>query len=365
MSPCIREVRNHLKRLLTTLSLHLPGEDIRLGVLLQGDYCDERTTYVTMFSGFTTDPLFLGRWIDSQPNTNGGDSDECYEYVLYQMTNQIPWRTGAKKIAVMVGDAHPHRRNYTLRHSDYSHFPNLYWTTERAKVEEMGIVLYTIQCMTRHNGFWDQLPCNQGIRLWLAQFNDALVYIEAIALRDKPDEMAKYTERLESEFRMNRVVAEALDAIKTGTSMTVGSWEPTHRHAVRTRITRDYGEPGFNAVPPERFQVLKVHERVAIKYFVEHMGCRFQKGHGFYEFTKRETIQEYKEVVLRDIRTGDMFSGKDAREMIGFPYGRRGKLSPREVPPDIRKRYRVFVQSTSVNRVLIPGTWFLYENEII
>jgi hypothetical protein len=363
MSPCIREVRHHLKRLLATLSEHIP--DVRLGVVLQGDYCDVRSTYVTTFSGFTSDPVELGRWIDSQPNTNGGDTDECYELLLWQMTHQIPWRPDARKIVVMIGDALPHEPGYFDRWRMPTQRVNLDWLEESQKVEDAGIVLYTIQCMTRHDGFWDVIPCNQGIRLWLAQFNDALVYIEAIAMRGDTESLAAYGERLESEFRMNRVVAEALDAIERGESMTPSLTTVYTTRTTRVRrMYREYGEPGLNAVAPERFQILEVHERVAIRYFVEHMGCRFQAGHGFYEFTKKETIQEYKEVVLRDRRTGDMFSGREAREMIGFPYGNRGRLAPSDIPPEVRKRYQVFVQSTSYNRVLMPETWFLYENEI-
>ena len=53
-----------------------------------------------------------------------------------------------------------------------------------------------------------------------------------------------------------------------------------------------------------------------------------------------------------------MYSGKKAREMSGVPYGTAKTLSPRtmaSIP------YDVFIQSTSYNRKLKPGTRFLYE----
>ena len=85
----------------------------------------------------------------------------------------------------------------------------------------------------------------------------------------------------------------------------------------------------------------------------------FQKGKGFYEFTKSELIQEYKEVVLRDKATGDMFSGEKARQMIGLGMGERARVKPAYLD-----QFDVFVQSTSYNRKLIGGTRFLYEVDL-
>ena len=92
------------------------------------------------------------------------------------------------------------------------------------------------------------------------------------------------------------------------------------------------------------------------------MGADFAPGRGFYELGKRVLVQEKKEVVLRDTVTGDMFSGDLARDLIGLPYGERGKISPQSVVHDGR-RFDVFIQSTSYNRVLLPDTRFLYEVE--
>lgn len=57
-----------------------------------------------------------------------------------------------------------------------------------------------------------------------------------------------------------------------------------------------------------------------------------------------------------DRRTGDMFSGAQAREIIGLPFGSRGRLKP-----TLLDEWMVFFQSTSYNRKLIGGTRFLYE----
>ena len=69
-------------------------------------------------------------------------------------------------------------------------------------------------------------------------------------------------------------------------------------------------------------------------------------------------IQEHKEVILRNKRNGDMFSGAEARNFIGLPFGERGTIRPK-----LFDEYGVFIQSTSSNRKLMPNTKFLYENE--
>ena len=55
----------------------------------------------------------------------------------------------------------------------------------------------------------------------------------------------------------------------------------------------------------------------------------FKTGRGFYEFTKPEVISHKKEVVLVDRATGDMFTGKEACDMIGGNF----KLLAKSKPP--------------------------------
>jgi hypothetical protein len=112
----------------------------------------------------------------------------------------------------------------------------------------------------------------------------------------------------------------------------------------------------LRAVTPGRFQILDVDEDCPIKDFVQHNGLTFNTGRGFYEFTKTETIQNYKEIVLMDRATGDLFAGSRARELLGLPDGETVRVGPKAL-----ERYVVFVQSTSANRKLMAGTRFLYE----
>jgi hypothetical protein len=120
----------------------------------------------------------------------------------------------------------------------------------------------------------------------------------------------------------------------------------------------EYGEADLRAVPPGRFQVLNVDVDISIKAFVLENGLTFKVGRGFYEFTKTETIQGHKEIILMDRKTGDLFAGEAARDLLGLPMGTTVRIKPSNL-----EKYVVFVQSTSANRKLIGGTCFLYEVE--
>lgn len=127
---------------------------------------------------------------------------------------------------------------------------------------------------------------------------------------------------------------------------------------LKRESTFDYGSVELRAVTPGRFQVLEVDNDISIKAFVLENGLTFKTGRGFYEFTKTETIQGKKEIVLMDRSTGDLFEGEAAREMLGLPMGATVRIKPSNL-----EKYIVFVQSTSANRKLIGSTRFLYEVE--
>jgi hypothetical protein len=127
----------------------------------------------------------------------------------------------------------------------------------------------------------------------------------------------------------------------------------------RATSTRFHKPRDLEAVPIGRFQIMYVDEDQTIRDFVEDNGLVFKKGRGFYQLTKTETIQSYKEIVLRENVTGDLYSGGKARELLGLP--RFGNVRGRPIVP---RGYTAFIQSTSVNRKLIGGTEFLYEVDL-
>ena len=103
-----------------------------------------------------------------------------------------------------------------------------------------------------------------------------------------------------------------------------------------------------------RFQVLDVDSDVAIKDFVLSNGVEFKIGRGFYEFTKRVTVQDHKEIILMDKVTGNFFTGNAARKLAGIPIGVSAKVSPRR-SSSICSFYSIyFSKSKALGRHKVP-----------
>lgn len=112
-----------------------------------------------------------------------------------------------------------------------------------------------------------------------------------------------------------------------------------------------------SAVAGSRFKTITVKKRTTIKAFVETNKLEFKKGRGFYQLNKPEVIQDYKEIIIRRKSDDALITGDKVREELNIPKSsKKFKLDLEELPD-----FDVFVQSTSVNRVLLPDTDFLYE----
>lgn len=107
---------------------------------------------------------------------------------------------------------------------------------------------------------------------------------------------------------------------------------------------------GLKPLSNRQYMLIPVPKDTPIKEFVEATGHPFQVGRTFYPLTKRETIQANKDLAVVEIKTAKVFVGDGVRNLIGLP-----DLEAR-VSPDFNPDYRIYVQSTSVNRKLIAGT---------
>jgi predicted DNA-binding WGR domain protein len=333
MYPCLTQVRRNIKSTVTRLGEEIPG--IRIGIIAHGDYCDQRSSYVTKHLELTDDVDKICRFVEQVGPTGGGDAPECYELVLHEALGQ-PWSAGATRALVLIGDDVPHPPAQNPGKLD--------WRNEAKRLAETGIVIYAVQALGRKyaSRFYEELArISGGFHVPLDQFSYVTDMVLAVCYRQSgPEQLQRYEEEVSTKGRMNR----SLDRMFS----TMLGRAPT----------TSYGDVDLRAVPPGRFQVLDVDEDIAIKAFVEANGLTFKKGRGFYEFTKTETIQGYKEIILRDRLTGDFYAGDKAREMLGLPLGETARIGPTDL-----EKYVVFVQSTSVNRVLKAGTRFLYEVE--
>lgn len=110
----------------------------------------------------------------------------------------------------------------------------------------------------------------------------------------------------------------------------------------------------LNRLHPGQYRVADVKAEGPIAPFVESFTKRaYRLGEAFYQLSKPEKVQPGKSVCLYDVKTHAVYTGNDARTLLGLP-DHEVKVAPASHPD-----FWIFVQSTSVNRKLMPGTKLL------
>ena len=332
MYPCLTQVRREVKETVNRLFKDVP--DIRIGVIAHGDYCDAGSTYVTKHLDLSVDKKKICDFITNVDRTGGGDAAECYELVLHE-AKSFSWSAGKKKVLVLIGDDVPHGKN------ESQNTKKLDWRNELKLLLEAGIQVYGVQALNRKHAtkFYETIAEETGgFHLELDQFSSITDTILAVAYKQQGDDLLqKFEEEIKAEGRMNR-------SMKRSFNRMLGRKE---------EVT---AKSNLDAVPPGRFQVMKVDEDRPIADFVRDQGIAFKIGRGFYEFTKSVKVQHHKEIILQDKVTGDFFSGDKARDIAKIPHGEDATVKPGDMG-----NFRCFIQSTSSNRKLLGGTRFLYE----
>ncbi len=333
MYPCLTQVRKKVKTTVKRLFKDLPG--IKIGVVAHGDYCDSKI-YVTKHLPMTNKPEPITKFVEKVKATYGGDMPEAYELVLHE-ARSLKWSAAAKKILVMIGDATPHGPKQNPKKLD--------WKKEATALGKAGVQIYAVQALGRKGStsfYKTMAKLSKGAHLELDQFSQITDLIMAIAYSQDTDvsKIDAYETEVRKAGRMNRSLTAAFDTLR------------------KRKPTKAATPKNLSSVAPGRFQVLDVDKDMPIQKFCKNEGLAFKPGRGFYEFTKTETIQGYKEVVLMDKASGDLFEGNKAKALLGMKPGVTDRLAPAALD-----KYAVFVQSTSNNRKLIGGTRFLYEVE--
>jgi hypothetical protein len=337
MYPVLTQVRRKIKEAVNRLMNELPN--IHIGIIAHGDYCDAGRTYVTRHLDLTHDTTAMIDFVTNIQATGGGDAPECYELVLHE-AQTLAWRPDATRVFVLIGDDVPHPPTANPQH--------LNWRTEVATLTTQGVSVYSVQALNRRHAtpFYRELAhTSGGFHLSLDQFAEITDILMAICYRQDGStgstdpKIQLYEEEVQRQGRMSRSLKRAFATLQG-----------------RTSTVEEAGPIDLRAVPSGRFQVLEVDEAQSIQSFAERNGLIFKAGKGFYEFTKTETIQARKEIILQHRATGDLFAGNQARVMLGLPIGEEARIRPTHLA-----EYRVFVQSTSYNRKLVGKTSFLYE----
>jgi hypothetical protein len=333
MYPCLTQVRRKIKNTVTRLIDEIPL--IKIGIIAHGDYCDAGSTYVTKIFNISGDVDAICDFVQNVEPTGGGDAPECYELVLHE-SQSLSWSKSATKSLVLIGDDIPHPPAHNPK--------KLNWRKELEKLAEAEITVYGVQALNRPHAtpFYQELAEKSGgFHINLDQFSYISDLFLAVCYQQSSnDQLQAYEQEVIDQGRMSRGLNKIFNTM------------------MNREATSYYESADLRAVSPGRFQILEVEQDISIKAFVLENGLSFKVGRGFYEFTKTETIQAQKEIILMDRATGDLFEGGAAREMLGLPMDATIRIKPSNL-----EKYVVFVQSTSANRKLIGKTRFLYEVE--
>jgi hypothetical protein len=120
------------------------------------------------------------------------------------------------------------------------------------------------------------------------------------------------------------------------------------------KVTPSQVKKSLDELNPSEYVIYRVSRESQIRDFVESKTRRpYVKGSAYYQLVERtrpHKIQDYKQIVIRDTRSGRLYTGDNARVILGLP-----DYEVKVKPGDFQN-FDVFVQSTSVNRKLTGGT---------
>ncbi|MFJ4620677.1 vWA domain-containing protein [Streptomyces sp. NPDC088812] len=110
---------------------------------------------------------------------------------------------------------------------------------------------------------------------------------------------------------------------------------------------------GLAPVDPSAYQLIQVARDAGIRDWVVECGHTYRTGGAFYQLSKSEKIQAKKQIAVLEKKTDRVYTGPEARALLGLP------AVEVRVKPNHNDDFTIFVQSTSVNRKLVPNTRLL------
>lgn len=149
MAEYIEDVRRQVAEMIPRL--FKDNEDLRLGIVAFGDYCDMKNRYdfgdAYQCIPLTNNENDIIKFVKESKDTSGGDGDEFYELVLKKIIDESPWRGDSSKSILLIADADPHEIGYT--YEDYVVRNQIDWKIEAKKAAKMKIKIDTVSICGR------------------------------------------------------------------------------------------------------------------------------------------------------------------------------------------------------------------------
>jgi hypothetical protein len=341
MYPILSHVKKNLIETIKNL-LSINNNAIEIALLAHGGYDLNYNKYDVIYMDFSRDIDELSTFIKNTEATGGSQSGHaCYELSMRYSHTELTWTDSANKCLVMIGDDLP----FDVDEQDNKNHVD--WKHEIQQLKSKNIKIYSVKCLDNCKNksvYQEWAQVTNGYYLEMHQFQSITDFMMAIAINQtgKVSELELYKQELERQNKLTRNMSNALNILSNNVIPELPIMESE-----------------LHAVNPARFQVMDVGvgSEPTIKQFVIENGIEFKSGRGFYAFTKQEEISPSKEIILMDVRTGDMFEGEVARSLANIGDHIKGK---KQKPPAFNK-WLLFIQSKSSTRRLQAGTKFLYE----
>ena len=337
MQSAYRTVRDNIKA--TSTYLFNKISDLRIGIISFGDYCDGRACMDML--DFTSDVSALERYVNKNHTSEGGDSDECYEYALFK-AKSLSWRDGPKAL-VMIGDCSPHPVGYVIPSSwkrlarlNFDRVP-YDWKKEAQDLINQGVSIYPIRALENEadTPFYHGLATLNKEKvplLKLANFKDINGFLTAITMA-KVGRIAEFQKEVEEDGGYSDGIVGAIRSLSSCASVSE-VFDPSS-DKITSMSDKSAG-----------FVVLDVKRTTPIKEFVENNGLKYKAGHGFYSIkNSTKVLKSNMDVVIMDKKTKE----------IKVPTSRNLK--------ELMRDHKVFVQSKSYNRKLVGGSQLLYKKD--
>lgn len=144
MARYIEAVRQEVAELIPRL--FKDNDDLRLGIVAFGDYCDmenpQRFGDAYQYILPTANANDLIKFVRSSKDTSGGDWPEFYELVIKKIVEETPWREGSTRSVLLIADAIPHELGYS--YENFVTGNQIDWRKEAQKAANKKIKIDTV-----------------------------------------------------------------------------------------------------------------------------------------------------------------------------------------------------------------------------
>ncbi|ESO94233.1 hypothetical protein LOTGIDRAFT_232476 [Lottia gigantea] len=200
-------VRQNLKQACSRLIADIPN--IRISLIAHGDYCDQ-STYVIRMVDLTSDVQELVTFAKDVPSTSGGDTPECYEWVL-RKSQSLDWAEDSAKALVVIGDSPPHEMDHTDQRID--------WHDDLDVLTGMGVKVYGVHAggSVESKFFYQELADRSGGSYLPLKNFDVITDMFLAVCYNESDEnhLEEFVQEIENTGEMTEAKREIFTSLKS------------------------------------------------------------------------------------------------------------------------------------------------------